>query len=469
MKVLPAFFLTRYPGLAVTIASLAFSSWVSAQPAAGSGLAAGAVQQPYYRHSGSAYVPPGTVVRPQTQPSRGGAQQAPSAPSGYQPGFGTPPAVRPGATYRPPSVKAPVAKPSSSKSGSLESKVARLEKNDAHQDRRLSSLEGGGGSVPAKQDVYAPTEGALYTVKPGDTLWRIASRNGTSVKSLKSANHLSGETIAVGQALMIPGKASGGASSSVTAPSSSGSHIVRPGDSFASVARRYGVSQDALARANPSAYADRLLVGEKLNIPGQQASPPPAATSGSGAAAAVASRSHVVKKGESLGAIARSYGVSTASVASANKLKNANLIAPGMKLRIPGTVPAKISTPAPAYPDADPDTTPMPEASLAAHREVPAVSSPASVSLPATTTAPAAPLPSLETKPVMAPATAPVSSNRRGIVAYRLERGDDIQTVAALFNTTPEKIRSMNNLSADKKLKEGDEVVVPSLGAVSLN
>lgn len=467
MKVLPAFFLTRYPGLAVTIASLAFSSCASAQPAAGSGLAPGAVQQPYYRHSGSAYIPPGTVARAPSQPARNG-QQAPSAPAGYQPGFGTPPvATRPGATYRPPSVKAPVTlKPSSAKpGGSLESKVARLEKNDAHQDRRLNSLEGGGGSVPAKTDVYAPTEGALYTVKPGDTLWRIASRNGTSVKALKSANHLSGETIAVGQALMIPGKTSSGASSSVAATGGSGSHIVRPGDSFASVARRYGVSQDALARANPSAYADRLLVGEKLNIPGQQAAPAPSVASGG---ATVASRSHVVKKGESLGAIAKSYGVSTASVASANKLKNANLIAPGMKLRIPGTAPAQLSAPAPAYPEADSDTTPLPEASLAVGKEAPSVSAPALASQPAST-APAAPLPSLETRPVVAPATAPVSSNRRGIVAYRLERGDDIQTVAALFNTTPEKIRSMNNLSADKKLKEGDEVVVPSLGAVSLN
>ena len=86
---------------------------------------------------------------------------------------------------------------------------------------------------------------------------------------------------------------------------------------------------------------------------------------------------------------------------------------------------------------------------------------------PSPSPAPAlAPAPAYEPLPKAAP---PTSSNRRGIVAYRLERGDDINTVAALFNTTPEKIREMNKLPADRKLKEGEEVVVPSLGAVSLN
>ncbi len=47
--------------------------------------------------------------------------------------------------------------------------------------------------------------GATYTVKPGDSLIRIASLNKVSVAELSSANGLSGNNIRVGQALVIPG------------------------------------------------------------------------------------------------------------------------------------------------------------------------------------------------------------------------------------------------------------------------
>lgn len=48
-----------------------------------------------------------------------------------------------------------------------------------------------------------PTNGT-YTVQRGDTLWRIATRNGTTVSALKSANNLTSDLIFVGQVLVIP-------------------------------------------------------------------------------------------------------------------------------------------------------------------------------------------------------------------------------------------------------------------------
>ncbi len=303
-------------------------------------------------------------------------------------------------------------------------------------------------------------------MRPGDTLWSIADKHSTSINAIKSANRLKGETIAVGQTLVISGSAGGG----TVEPSTPGVYFARPGDSMSEVARLHGVSLDALARANPSAYPDRLLVGERLVIPGKKTTAPAASTTlypPAIEAPAAASKAHVVKKGESLGAIAKNYGISTASLAAANKLKNANLIEVGQRLVIPGTRPAATPAPAPHhYPLADSDTLPMPGASLMLAAPTPALGhAPAPYS-----TAPAyemvsAPVSQMVSKP-LPPLT---SSNRRGVVAYPLERGDDINTVAALFNTTPEKIRELNKLPPDRKLKEGDEVVVPALGAVSLN
>jgi LysM repeat protein len=45
-----------------------------------------------------------------------------------------------------------------------------------------------------------------YIVKSGDTLTRIASRNGTTVKAIKSLNNLSTDRITVGQKLKLPVK-----------------------------------------------------------------------------------------------------------------------------------------------------------------------------------------------------------------------------------------------------------------------
>jgi LysM repeat protein len=65
-------------------------------------------------------------------------------------------------------------------------------------------------------------------------------------------------------------------------------------------------------------------------------------------------------------------------------------------------------------------------------------------------------------------ATKPAGETR-SVVSYRLEKGDDLSTVANIFGTTPAKIRELNMLSPDAELKEGDEVVVPALSPLSVN
>lgn len=57
-------------------------------------------------------------------------------------------------------------------------------------------------SVVAKPKPKAAT--VRYTVKKGDTLSGIASRHGTSVSAIKSANRISGTMIRDGQKLVIP-------------------------------------------------------------------------------------------------------------------------------------------------------------------------------------------------------------------------------------------------------------------------
>jgi LysM repeat protein len=63
--------------------------------------------------------------------------------------------------------------------------------------------------APGEVGIPAPTFGGEqhYTVKSGDTLTRIASQHGTTVKALRSANNLKTDKIKVGDKLVIPAKA----------------------------------------------------------------------------------------------------------------------------------------------------------------------------------------------------------------------------------------------------------------------
>jgi LysM repeat protein len=72
-------------------------------------------------------------------------------------------------------------------------------------------LPAAGASTPGAAGTASPTEtpaaAQSYAVKSGDTLSKIATQHGTSIKALRAANHLKTDKIHVGDKLKIPAKA----------------------------------------------------------------------------------------------------------------------------------------------------------------------------------------------------------------------------------------------------------------------
>lgn len=114
---------------------------------------------------------------------------------------------------------------------------------------------------------------------------------------------------------------------------SAATYTLQPGDTLGAVAQRFHVSVGALAGANHITDPNRVYAGQKLVIPGAT---PGAVTPGAAAPAVT----HVVKSGETLGAIAARYHVTVAAVAKANGILNPNRIHVGQALVIPGTARA---------------------------------------------------------------------------------------------------------------------------------
>ena len=102
-------------------------------------------------------------------------------------------------------------------------------------------------------------------------------------------------------------------------------HTIAAGDTFESVANKYGVTVRELVTANPQL----LKTGEQLTVPVAVAIP----TEGGGGSSS--QRSHTVKSGDTLYAIAIKYGTTVAAIASANNIANVNNISVGTVLVIP--------------------------------------------------------------------------------------------------------------------------------------
>lgn len=154
--------------------------------------------------------------------------------------------------------------------------------------------------VPATSDLAGPeaprtpsfgptsvgVEGQSYEVKRGDTLGAIASRNGTTVSALRSANQLSGDSIYVGQTLLIPDGSSPVASLPAPSPApvetgpGESAYVVRAGDTLGGIARTHNLTVRELAARNGINDPRKLRAGATLVIPNKggstQAAPAPA-------------------------------------------------------------------------------------------------------------------------------------------------------------------------------------------------
>ncbi|MBM7644622.1 LysM repeat protein [Scopulibacillus daqui] len=192
---------------------------------------------------------------------------------------------------------------------------------------------------PANNGSSSHSSGSFYTVKPGDSLWKIASSHGMSVAQLKSANGLASDLIYAGQKLKLSGSASssGGSNSggsSGNQASSGGTYVVKSGDSLWKIAANHGMSVSKLKSIN-GLSSDIIYPGQKLKLSGSASSSGGSNSGGSSGNQASSGGTYVVKPGDSLWKIAVNHGMSLSSLKSINGLKS-DVIYPGQKLKLSG-------------------------------------------------------------------------------------------------------------------------------------
>jgi len=94
----------------------------------------------------------------------------------------------------------------------------------------------------------------IVVVKPGESLWSIAQRFGTTVDELVRINGIDDPLH------LVPGQA-------VVVPTRGRVHMVQPGESLWSIARRYNVDMQALIRENRITNPAMIQPGLQLRLP----------------------------------------------------------------------------------------------------------------------------------------------------------------------------------------------------------
>jgi LysM repeat protein len=160
----------------------------------------------------------------------------------------------------------------------------------------------------------APGTHVVYTVQPGDTLYAIANRLGTSVPALVQANALyppvtEPDLIFPGQVILarVPGMSQ----------QSAVLHQVAPGDTMYRIAERYDSTVDMLAALNRLERPDILSVAQLIFIPAFV---------------------YEVEPGDTLFRISRRFGLPLGVLMRANRNRpglSPDVIYPGFRLIVP--------------------------------------------------------------------------------------------------------------------------------------
>jgi LysM repeat protein len=183
----------------------------------------------------------------------------------------------------------------------------------------------------------------VHVIQPGENLFRISLHYGTTVDALMQANGLNNaHAIYAGQRIVIPGRTSAGATTtSNQASASRGTYAVQPGDTLTRIAQRNGVTVQALMSANGIYNPNHIYVGQRLSIPGSSGSTSSdnSPTSLAPQAVAASGGTYTVRAGDSLEKIARWFGTTAGALAQLNGIVNPSTIYPGQVLRLASSVP----------------------------------------------------------------------------------------------------------------------------------
>lgn len=217
--------------------------------------------------------------------------------------------------------------------------------------------------TPKKSTGKKPTKVKTYVVKLGDNLASVARLFGVSQESLRVWNSMSesqllnqGDTIFVSKPELKPSEAA--APVARPALKKGEKYVVKEGDTFAEIAKSYGIPVMMLLEANEG-FRKRLNVGDSIVIP-EFVQPKKSKSSAKETVSPVAKKEpatpvskkdvngkkqdgktdiYVVQSGDNLSSIAKKLNMTVSEIQALNGMGESTSIFAGQKLKISGSAP----------------------------------------------------------------------------------------------------------------------------------
>ncbi len=219
--------------------------------------------------------------------------------------------------------------------------------------------------LPPTPTALPPDQPCQHTVQPGEWLTKIARIYNLTDEDFLRANprlRNNPNSLQPGDVLIVPGcvpRAGSGAPPAESPPDSQPpppadkpcQHTVQPGEWLAKIARMYNLTNEDFLRANPRLRnnPNSLQPGDVLIVPNcaprvggaaPPAAPPAQATAPVDPATLptpiqLTERVYTVVAGDTLGAIARKFGITVQQLRQANGLLEGDFIRVGQQLKIP--------------------------------------------------------------------------------------------------------------------------------------
>ena len=176
-------------------------------------------------------------------------------------------------------------------------------------------------AVPTVDEPAQPQKPQRYRVRRGDTLGRIAKRFGTTVDVLVAMNNVDQpHFIKPGQVLRVPATRTAAASidPDPVQPQKPQRYRVQSGDSLSVIAARFNTTVATLAMLNGLSRPYLIRPGQVLDV-----------------AQPISLTRYQVKRGDTLGRVAKRFRTTVATLAALNGLRKPYLIKAGQTLVIP--------------------------------------------------------------------------------------------------------------------------------------
>ena len=277
----------------------------------------------------------------------------------------------------------------------------------------------------------------------------------------------------------VPVKAAGSPSGAVTSATQL-NYTVRAGDTVSAIARKFQLSTNQLLQINGLDSKALIVPGQKLKLVANAVLP-------SAVEKATAATVHVVKRGETIAAIAKKHSIPISTVLSINDLSAKAIIFPGQRLKIGSVIPKPAPKVVPTEHTVQPGETLASIANLYGIQLDQIISANGftesslvyagqklqlkQAAQPEKTTRSEKPVSSQTPKPLATTLSGALSStdpHRPSSVCqlhgyHTVKTGESVSKIAAVYGVTTQAILSANNLTWSAMIFVGQKLVIPGV------